>query len=81
MGLGGQSKHSLRQDNVAQLQAMRDLATPATLAFERKGDFEAQEKEQQSWRDVALAFWQSIVRDDEETRAKICKRKLHRTKA
>ena len=32
------------QDNVAQLQAMRDLVTPATLAFERKGDLEAQEK-------------------------------------
>ena len=34
-----------------------------------------------SWRDVALAFWQSSARDDEETRAKIRKRKLHRTKA
>ena len=81
MGLGGQSKHSLGQDNVAQLQAMRDLVTPATLAFERKGDLEALGKEKQSWRDVALAFWQSTVRDDEETRAKIRQRKLHRTKA
>ena len=60
---------------------MRDLVTPATLAWEREGDFEAQEKEKQSWRDVALAFWQSSARDDEETRAKIRKRKLHRTKA
>ena len=60
---------------------MRDLVTPATLAWEREGDLEAQEKEQQSWRDVALAFWQSSARDDEETRAKIRKRKLHRTKA
>ena len=60
---------------------MRDLVTPATLAWEREGDLEAQEKEQQSWRDVALALWQSSVRDDEETRAKIRKRKLHRTKA
>ena len=30
---------------------------------------------------MALAFWQSSARDDEETRAKIRKRKLHRTKA
>ena len=60
---------------------MRDLVTPATLAFERKGHLEAQGKEKQSWRDVALAFWQSSARDDEETRAKIRKRKLHRTKA
>ena len=81
MGLGGQSKHSLGQDNVTQLQAMRDLVTPATLAIEHKGDLEAQGIEKQSWRDVALAFWQSTVRDDEETRAKIRKKKLHRTKA
>ena len=60
---------------------MRDLVTPATLAWEREGDLEAQGTEQQSWRDVALAFWQSSARDDEETRAKIRKRKLHRTKA
>ena len=60
---------------------MRDLVTPATSAWEREGDLEAQGKEQQSWRDVALAFWQSSARDDEETRAKIRKRKLHRTKA
>ena len=40
--LGGQSEHSLGPDSVAQLQAMRDLVTPATLAFERKGDLEAQ---------------------------------------
>ena len=30
---------------------------------------------------MALAFWQSTARDDVETRAKIRKRKLHRTKA
>ena len=29
---------------------MRDLVTPATLAWEREGDLEAQGKEQQSWR-------------------------------
>ena len=63
--LGLQSKHSLGPDSVAQLQAMRDLVTPATLAWEREGDLEAQGKEHQSWRDVALAFWQSSARDDE----------------
>ena len=62
--LGGQSKHSLGPDSDAQLQAMRDLVTPATLAWEREGDLEAQGKEQQSWRDVALAFWQSTVREN-----------------
>ena len=62
--LGGQSKHSLGRDSVAQLQAMRDLVTPAALAWEREGDLEAQEKEQRSWRDVALAFWQSTVREN-----------------
>ena len=62
--LGGQSKHSLEPDSVAQLQAMRDLVTPATLAWEREGDLEAQGKEKQSWRDVALAFWQSTVREN-----------------
>ena len=40
--LGGQSKHSLGPDSVAQLQAMRDLVTPATLAWEREGDLESE---------------------------------------
>ena len=66
--LGGQSKHSLGPDSVAQLQAMRDLVTPATLAWEREGDLEAQGKEQQSWRDVALAFCQFSARRRGDTR-------------
>ena len=59
-------------------QGMRDLVTPATLAFQ-DDDLGAQDEAKKSWKEIAESFWMKTAAASEETKSKRAK-PLHRTK-
>ena len=51
-------------------QAMRDLQTPATPAFQYDEEKEAQAEAKKTWRELVTNFWQKKKSEGEAQRAK-----------